>query len=168
MHKNAIFKFSIHSCRCGSNKSQNNVQRRKYKSQARCQCLLKYRGCSRLCKCSGQCGGGKCKELVLCKGNKGSLLPKLRHILQTSKRNLQPPRSSDSTSALNFLEICLLCAVIHYFKNSGKQCGVDDVQSMYIKVIDSLMEIGIALPLERRTFNVLYNEIIKLKKDFDA
>ena len=31
----------------------------------------------------------------------------------------------------------------------------------------SLMEIGIALPLERRTFNVLYNEIIKLKKDFD-
>ena len=30
------------------------------------------------------------------------------------------------------------------------------------------MEIGIALLLERRTFNVLYNEIIKLKKDFDA
>ena len=79
---------------------------------------------------------------------------------------MQPPRSSDSTSALNFLETCLLCAVIHYFKNSGKQCGVDDVQAMYIKVIDSLMEIGIALPLER-TFNVLYNEIIKLKKDFD-
>ena len=45
---------------------------------------------------------------------------------------------------------------------------MDDVQSMYIKVIDSLMEIGIALPLERRTLNVLYNEIIKLKKDFDA
>ena len=45
---------------------------------------------------------------------------------------------------------------------------MDDVQAMYIKVIDSLMEIGIALPLER-TFNVLYiyNEIIKLKKDFD-
>ena len=79
---------------------------------------------------------------------------------------MQPPRSSDSTSALNFLETCLLCAVIHYFKNSGKQSGVDDVQAMYIKVIDSLMEIGIALPLER-TFNVLYNEIIKLKKDFD-
>ena len=46
--------------------------------------------------------------------------------------HLQPPRSSDSTSALNFLEICLLCAVIHYSKNSGKQCGVDDVQAMYI------------------------------------
>ena len=103
----------------------------------------------------------------MCKGNKGSLLPKLRHILQTSKRNLQTPRSSDSTSALNFLEVCLLCAVILYFKNSGKQCGVDDVQSMYIQVSDSLMEIDIALPLERRTFNVLYNEIIKLKKDFD-
>ena len=63
---------------------------------------------------------------------------------------MQPPRSSDSTSALNFLETCLLCAVIVYCV----QCGVDDVQAMYIKVIDSLMEIGIALPLER-TFNVL-------------
>ena len=57
--------------------------------------------------------------------------------------------------------------MIHYFKNLGKQSGVYDVQAMYIKIIDSLMEIGIALPLERRTFNVLYNEIIKLKKDFD-
>ena len=102
----------------------------------------------------------------MCKG-KGSSLPKLRHILQTSKRNLQPPPNSDFKSALNFLEMFLLCAVIHYFKNSGKQCGVDDVQAMYIKVIDSLMEIGIALSLEKRTFNVLYNEIIKLKKDFD-
>ena len=45
---------------------------------------------------------------------------------------------------------------------------MDDVQSMYIQVIDSLMETDIALLLERRTFNVLYNEIIKLKKDFDA
>ena len=44
---------------------------------------------------------------------------------------------------------------------------MDDVQAMYIKVIDSLMEIGIGLPLVRRTFNVLYNEIIKLKNDFD-
>ena len=44
---------------------------------------------------------------------------------------------------------------------------MDDIQTMYIKVIDSLMEIGITLPLERRTFNVLHNEIIKLKKDFD-
>ena len=54
---------------------------------------------------------------------------------------------------------------------------MDDVQAMYIKVIDSLMEIGITLPLKeekkkdfkkrRRTLNVLYNEIIKLKKDFD-
>ena len=49
---------------------------------------------------------------------------------------------------------------------------MDDVQAMYIKVIDSLMEIGNAqLPLEtaveRKTFNVLYNEIIKLRKDFD-
>ena len=57
--------------------------------------------------------------------------------------------------------------MIHYLKNLGKQSGVYDVQAMYIKIIDSLMEIGIALPLERRTFNVLYNEIIKLKKDFD-
>ena len=57
--------------------------------------------------------------------------------------------------------------MIPYFKNSGKQCGVDDVQSMYIQVSDSLMEIDIALPLERKTFNVLDNEIIKLKKDFD-
>ena len=87
--------------------------------------------------------------------------------LPITTHHLQPPRSSDSTSALNFLEICLLCDVIHYFKNSGKQCGVDDVQAMYIKVIDSLMEIGIALPLQRRTFNVLYNGIIKLKKEFD-
>ena len=44
---------------------------------------------------------------------------------------------------------------------------MDDVQAMYIKLIDSLKEIGISLPLERRTFNVLHNEIIKLKKDFD-
>ena len=57
--------------------------------------------------------------------------------------------------------------MIHYFKNLGKQCGVDDVQAMYIKLIDSLKEIDISLPLERRTFNVLHNEIIKLKKDFD-
>ena len=70
--------------------------------------------------------------------------------LLITPHHLQPPRSSDSTSALNFLEICLLCAVIHYFKNSGKQCGVDDVQAMYIKVIDSLIEIGIALQLEMR------------------
>ena len=67
-------------------------------------------------------------------------------------------------SAINFLEVCLLCAVIHCLKNSGKQHGVVDVQSSYIQVIDSSLEIGIALPLQR-TFNVPCNEIRKLIKD---
>ena len=61
--------------------------------------------------------------------------------LPITTHHLQPPRSSDSTSALNFLEICLLCAVIHYLKNLGKQSGVYDVQAMYIKIIDSLMRV---------------------------
>ena len=136
------------------------MAKRRHKNNAKRQSLVKYGGCSRLCRCSGQCDEGKCKEVVSHKGNKDRSLPKLKHILQTSKRNLQPPRSSESMSTLNFLEVCLLWAVIHYFKNSGKQHGVVDVQSIYIQVIDSSLEIGIALPLER-TFNVPCNEIKK-------
>lgn len=41
-----------------------------------------------------------------------------------------------------------------------------DVQSMYIQVIDSLLEIGVVLPPGRGTLDSLYNESTKIKKRF--
>lgn len=155
------------SCRCGSNKTKKTGCKRRYKNVNRCQCIIKYKTCSTLCKCSGQCGGATCKKTVLLTGKKLRSPPKMKHILQTSKIKFQTP-STKLTFPLNFLEMCLLCAVIHSFKISGKQFVAADVHSMYIQVIDSLLEIGIVLPLERRTLHSLYTEITKIEKDFSS
>ena len=92
--------------------------------------------------------------------------PKItQNILRNSKRTFES-LSRKLTFPLNFLEICLLCAVINSFKISEAQLVAVDVQSMYIHVIDSLLEIGIVLPPERGTLDSLYNESPKFKKDF--
>lgn len=44
-----------------------------------------------------------------------------------------------------------------------------NVKSMVVQVIDSLLEIGIVLPLERRTLDFLSNVITKIKlEDFSG
>lgn len=92
----------------------------------------------------------------------------MTNILQTSRGKFQTP-SRKSTLPLNFLEICVLFAVIHSFKISGKQFVAANVKSMVVQVIDSLLEIGIVLPLERRTLDSLYNVITKIKlEDFSG
>lgn len=106
------------SCRCGSNKTKKTGCKRRYKNVNRCQCIIKYKTCSTLCKCSGQCGGATCKKTVLLTGKKLRSPPKMKHILQTSKIKFQTPFTKLSFP-LNFLEMCLLCAVIHSFKISG-------------------------------------------------
>ena len=52
-------------------------------------------------------------------------------------------------------------------KKTGTRCRPEDVHSMYNQVIDSLLEFGIVLPLERRTMDAVFNEFKKLEKDFN-
>ncbi len=92
---------------------------------------------------------------------------KMRHVLQTSNRKLKPS-ASNAANSFNFLEVCVLCAIMLVLKKkTGGQCRPEDVHSMYNPVIDSLLEFGIILPLERRRMDAVFNEFKKLEKDFD-
>lgn len=70
--------------------------------------------------------------------------------------------------SFNFLEICVLRAIIHGFKDMGVDCwDTDKVYSMYIAIIEALLNLGIVIPLTQCSKQAIAKELHKLKKQFD-
>lgn len=163
----------LQSCRCGLNKKNGSHPKRNYCNTNRCKCMLKYGSCQQNCKCVGRCGGLVCKKKVIVsikKNRNGPSPGKAKHLLQTSVRKSLLPNYELPTNgySFNFLEICVLCAIIHGFKDMSVDCwDTDKVHSMYIAIIEALLNLGIVIPLTQCSKQAIAKELHKLKKQFD-
>lgn len=148
--------------------------KRSYRNTSRCSCILKFKSCSSKCKCIGRCGGITCRKKVVVPKEKGKkrLSPgKAKHLLQTAVRKSPLPESQKvkaNGNCFNFLEICVLCAIIHGFMDMNVESwNTDKVFSMYISIIEALLDLGIVLPLTQWSKEAIEKELHKLRKQFD-
>ena len=156
-------------CRCGMNNAKAKPSKKKYFSRNRCKCILKSRTCHIGCKCDGRCGGLQCKSIVLSDSmtqkKATKRYTKVKHSLQKSKVKLLSTEKHGFQ--LNFMEICILCAIMQNFKSIGKDCfDTKGIYCMYTKIINSLLDLGIVLPVNLWNEKKIHNEINKLKKHF--
>lgn len=158
-------------CRCGQNVNKNSKAKntKRYVSQKRCSCIVKLKKCCVKCKCVGRCGGVVCKTKIVKNRNfeKSPGRKKVKNVLQKSKEKLcTSGLVQDDTP--NFLEICFLCTIIHFFRSGSiTTWDPDTVYQLYIEVIDSLLLIGFIIPLRKLTKYSVWKRVEKLKKQFD-
>jgi hypothetical protein len=102
------------------------------------------------------------------KNNKISPSKRIKHTLQKSKEKLSIPDPSCNDNLPNFLEVCVLCTIIHFF-NSGRinSWDHDIAYGIYTGVIDSLLQIGFVIPLRKFTREIVWKRLEILKKQFD-
>ena len=159
------------SCRCGRNVKKGT--KRNYRNTGRCNCILKHRSCNQNCKCVGHCGGIACRKKVfgsVAKTRNGPSPEKAKHILQTSMRKSPLSHSENLTisgHSFNFLEICVLCAIIHGFQDMSVDCwDTDRVYSTHISIIEALLDLGIILPIFVHSKQAIERELHTLRKQF--
>jgi hypothetical protein len=79
--------------------------------------------------------------------------------------------NTDKAFKLNFLEICLITAIILRLKNlhgNTVAWNSEKVNEMYLLMMSNLLHLGIVLPLNRYPLTKIESEIKKLKKHFDS
>ncbi|XP_028410080.1 uncharacterized protein LOC114532711 [Dendronephthya gigantea] len=158
-------------CRCGqttqAQKNRKAKPLKKYKSYKRCNCMIKFKSCCDRCKCVGKCGGCTCKTRVVKVRRKTKSSPRVKHILQTQK-NILPSGSTPEENTTNFLEVCVLCSIINFFRSGYFTLwDAETVYSLYIGVIEGLFNLNIVLPLRKWQKEFIWKKVLKLKKDFE-
>ena len=89
-----------------------------------------------------------------------------KHRLQSSRIKLTDSSADHNGSQCNFLEVCVLSAIIQHLKSvegSTFYWDVNRIHDMYHLVISSLLSLGIVLPLSWSR-NTTEKEVEKLEK----
>ncbi len=92
-------------------------------------------------------------------------MPGSKHILQkVSSENMF--KGQIIGSILNFLEVCILVTMVH-FVTSGSICSWDSttIYNVYTCVIDTLLAIGIVLPIRKFSKDFIWRKTQQLKKN---
>ena len=107
-----------------------------------------------------------CKAKVLKPHKKDTKQPKrAKHTLQRSNTQVF---MKDDDRCTNFLEVCLLCTMIHFFRAGlFDSWDVDMAYQIYTACIDGLHALGIVLsPLRRWTKEFIWKKLQQLTKEF--
>ena len=85
-------------------------------------------------------------------------MEKIRKCAPTQQETEIPP---------NFLEVCFLCAIVHYTRSNSFQTSSYDVSDMYVlylSIIDALQSLGIYLPAAKLTKDIIIKKLNNIKK----
>lgn len=161
--------ISCLGCRCGRVKKGGKC--RKYVSRNRCKCIVSpMKSCSLKCKCAGHCGETMCKRRVKKISNKQKKQrPRAKHVLQTCKEKIPKcmPQGQEKNPP-NFLELCILCAIIHFVKFGSMNSSnyENNMYAFYTSIIDVLQSHGICLPISKLSEDVVTTKLKSMAKNF--